>query len=655
MKDGEKTKAQLLEELAHLRQRIGELDALEAERKQMEESLRKTHDELAEHQRSEGAAEQQTRELTRSNAFTTMLSEVSAHIGTSLDSRRIMETLGAELKKLGLDCLIATLDSDAQTAIIQYDSLDSKALALGEKLTGFKLREYQIPREYWGSYASEFFEQGRPLFASRLIETAATMMGHISRPLLESALKLVGVSADDPIAYLPLMAQEQSFGILAVWGSDLEEEDISILSVFAGQVAATLENARLYEAEQQWALELTRSNAFIASLSRVGARLQSLPEPKQVFETLGAEIKELGLDCVIGMLGSDGMLTMPYISIKPGLVALGEKILGVTMSGYSIRRDMLPPTLLEQRQPLVQAGPATLMAAAMPQMPKKAIEQVMKMAGIALDAIIIYLPLVVENQILGFIGVWGEGLTEEDAPALSIFAGQVAVAMENARLYAAERERGEELARTGEHLKASLQEKEVLLKEIHHRVKNNLQVISSLLSLQSAKVEDEQVLEMFAESRDRVRSMALVHEKLYQSSDLAQVDFGEYVHSLVAQLTRTYHQTGDGAVALQVDAQDVALSIDMAVPCGLIINELVSNALKHAFPDGRNGKIRISLRAKRDGFALEVTDNGVGFPDDKDFLNSESLGMQLVALLVEQIQGRIELDRRKGTTFRITF
>ena len=212
-----------------------------------------------------------------------------------------------------------------------------------------------------------------------------------------------------------------------------------------------------------------------------------------------------------------------------------------------------------------------------------------------------------------------------------------------------------ERKRAEEQIKASLGEKEVLLKEIHHRVKNNLQVVSSMLQLQSRNVKDKETVEIFQESRNRIRSMALAHERLYQSKDLARVDFAKYIRSLASYLGRSYG-VNTNVIQLKTNLQDVFLGVDTAIPCGLILNELVSNCLKHAFPDGREGEICIELRSDSDGeFTLVVSDNGIGLPEDLDFRNTESLGLQLVNTLVNQLEGTIELDRRGGTAFEITF
>ena len=205
-----------------------------------------------------------------------------------------------------------------------------------------------------------------------------------------------------------------------------------------------------------------------------------------------------------------------------------------------------------------------------------------------------------------------------------------------------------------EKIRVSLREKEILLREIHHRVKNNLQIISSLLNLQSKYVRDKRDLEMMRESQDRIRSMALIHEKLYKSESLADIDSREYVTDLTRELMRLYGTKSD--ISLKIEVEDVFLDIDTAIPCGLIINELVSNCLKHAFPGGKSGEITVRLRSLDGKTELLVSDNGVGIPEDMNPFEAESLGLRLVTILAEdQLEGDIGLDRSKGTSFYITF
>jgi two-component sensor histidine kinase len=199
----------------------------------------------------------------------------------------------------------------------------------------------------------------------------------------------------------------------------------------------------------------------------------------------------------------------------------------------------------------------------------------------------------------------------------------------------------------------SNREKALLLKEIHHRVKNNLQIIASLLRLNTKYSGDERVEEIFRESQDRIRSMAAVHSMLYKSENFAEINFGEYIRETARQLFRSYN-TNPEAISLWINAENVILSVDTAIPCGLIINELISNALKHAFPDGRRGEIRIEMDQDENGVRIIFEDNGAGFPEGMDFRNTETLGLQLVNMLVAQLDGAIEMVGNGGTRYVIT-
>ena len=206
-----------------------------------------------------------------------------------------------------------------------------------------------------------------------------------------------------------------------------------------------------------------------------------------------------------------------------------------------------------------------------------------------------------------------------------------------------------------EQINNSLKEKVVLLREIHHRVKNNLQVISSLLNLQSGYILDKKSLEIFRESQNRVRSMALVHEKLYRSKTLNQIEFSDYINSLAKDLFNSY-SIEKKRIAFISNFDGTFLEIDTGILCGLIVNELISNSLKHAFPDGKEGEIYVSMHLNPDNnYDLIVKDNGVGFPDDIDFRDTESLGLQLVTSLTSQLGGKIELEKNGFTQFEIIF
>jgi two-component system, sensor histidine kinase PdtaS len=202
-------------------------------------------------------------------------------------------------------------------------------------------------------------------------------------------------------------------------------------------------------------------------------------------------------------------------------------------------------------------------------------------------------------------------------------------------------------------LKLALHEKEVLLKEIHHRVKNNLQIIISLLFLQAKKNDDPASTSALMDSQTRVKSMALVHEKLYQSENLSSIDFAGYLSNLVSNLMVTYG-ADNRRIRVTVSANDLPLTINTAIPLGLIMNELVSNTLKYAFPEGREGELSIEGHADGDTMQITVRDNGVGLPDSLDWRYTESLGLHLVQMLTRQLKGTIDMSREGGTEFRLT-
>jgi PAS domain S-box-containing protein len=213
-----------------------------------------------------------------------------------------------------------------------------------------------------------------------------------------------------------------------------------------------------------------------------------------------------------------------------------------------------------------------------------------------------------------------------------------------------------ERKRIDEQIIQSLKEKEILLREIHHRVKNNMQIVSSLLGLQSGYIKEKKYIEMFRDSQNRINSMSLIHEKLYFSKDLAKIEFNEYISDLANSLFQS-QGVKVGTIELSLNIENVSLGIDQGIPCGLIINELITNSLKYAFPDGRKGEIKVSLCLNDENMVeLVVGDNGVGIPDDIDFRKTESLGLRLVTILAEdQLHGEINLDRSRGTEFKIKF
>jgi PAS domain S-box-containing protein len=202
-------------------------------------------------------------------------------------------------------------------------------------------------------------------------------------------------------------------------------------------------------------------------------------------------------------------------------------------------------------------------------------------------------------------------------------------------------------------LQAALQQKDILLREVSHRAKNNLQVISSLLSLQEGAVDDPRLGTLFRVSQERLHAMALVHDLLQQTDDVARINLGPYAARLTDELARTY-AIDPGRITLETALEDVWVGLDTATPCGLLLHELLTNCFTHAFPEGLTGRVRVELRATDDQtLLLRVGDTGCGFPEDLDFRTTDSLGLQLVCVMAEQLQGTITVERAEGTLFTI--
>jgi two-component sensor histidine kinase len=258
---------------------------------------------------------------------------------------------------------------------------------------------------------------------------------------------------------------------------------------------------------------------------------------------------------------------------------------------------------------------------------------------------ILCLPLVKQGQLMGVLYLENDltpyVFTPSRTVLLKLLAAQAAISLENVRLYAG--------------LQRSLDERGILLQEVHHRVKNNLQLISSLLNLQANRVPDSAVAELLADCRNRVRSMALAHENLYRAGNFSRVPMAAHIRNLCDHLIAAYRVPSRG-IRLAVRVPDLELDLDRAVSCSLIVNELVSNALKHAFPDGRAGSVSVDLEPRgANRLALVIGDDGVGLPAGCDFHDTDTLGLQLVSDLTHQLHGSLDVSRDVGTTFTIVF
>ncbi len=388
-------------------------------------------------------------------------------------------------------------------------------------------------------------------------------------------------------------------------------------------------------------LAIRQRNEELATLTEVGQALNQLAEPEAMLELIFVMIGRVvdSSNLYIALYDEERQwIDFPVYTMRGTRREPGGRIPGNGLTEYVLRTKA--PLLINEE-----------LVAVLPTL------------GIvpfgALARSYLGVPMLVGEKAIGVIAIQDyekeHAYEENHVSVLMTTAAQAASALTNAQLYDRAQREILERKRAEEHLRASLAEKEVLLKEIHHRVKNNLQVISSLLNLQSGSIRDPLLLAQFQDSQNRIRSMALIHERLYRSGDLAHIDFGPYLRDLTGHLQQTYRAQSQ-AVELRVESDAVLLDIDTAIPCGLLVNELVSNALKHAFPDKRGGTVEVELRRhSKEQYRLAVRDDGIGMPADIDWQHTSSLGLQLVNSLARQVDGTVELQSASGTAFSVCF
>jgi two-component sensor histidine kinase/DNA-binding response OmpR family regulator len=491
--------------------------------------------------------------------------------------------------------------------------------------------------------------------------------GIAARALRECVPQLIQDVAADPDHYrgieqkgsesirslltVPLPARDKAIGVLTAINKregHFGEQDQTLLMTLASYAAIAIENSRLYERALQEVMQRRQAQATLAELNAtLEERVRQRTFDLQVLHNLSREIGSIrGAEAFVRLLLSNLSYTIFHDVAAGILVAEGScKFFVQPMRPLSaavqqeIEKHMLRSLThlsgkeigLEQWQLSTQTLEAAGFDAERP-------------AVTALGSTF-QVPLVISQEagVLGLLFVGAEqeeAFNEHQIRLLYTIASQASLFLS--------------VRHSEEQLLAALQEKEVLLKEIHHRVKNNLQVVSSLLKLQSEYCDDPRTVDAFRESQNRVKSMALVHERLYRSQDMARIDFGEYIRSLARDLFRSYNAQVSG-ITLKVDAANSALDIDRATPCGLITNELISNALKHAFPNGQAGEICVGLSLSDGVFRLAVRDNGVGFPENLDFRKTDTLGLKLIQTLVRQLKGTFTVRSQDGTEIEVRF
>jgi diguanylate cyclase (GGDEF)-like protein len=414
-------------------------------------------------------------ELARSKAFTSALSTVAAEIGKTKDLDHVLEVLEEELRKLGFGNLLARLSDDGETATIDYISTSPEALQTIKKFTGINLERYSLKRKYWQKIAEDYFYQGKALFIDNPFEFTSLVIPKIPSKMLAKAVRLSEGHTQDKAIYLPLIEEKHAYGILGIWGTDLREKDIPALSVFASQVSSTMRSAEKIESEREETSKVTRANKFITTLNQVALKLANISNPEQILDILSDELNGHKIFFMIAQLEEESSsLILSYISMPNiGLKMLDDLIKGKAI-GTPIHKKDVPfweEIINDQKSKVFEDSFQTALdgIASVSKIPAKKIETglkvLFKQAG--WNSVSIWHPLIAKGKVIGIINFWGKNLLGENSSTLAIFANQVASALENARLYTAEKEHTETLT-------ASLKETQHLaitdsLTQLHNR------------------------------------------------------------------------------------------------------------------------------------------------------------------------------------------
>jgi len=414
---------------------------------------------------------------------------------------------------------------------------------------------------------------------------------------------------------------------------------VSVLVFFVGlwgtrllaRQAAELETARA-EAERQATTVRAQANVLVrtnADLERSYQRLHSAQaELQQAHDELEQRVQERTIE----LAAANDELRLNHVHLE---VALMVARMSPWKVDLTTRQLIISPELLEKIGETT-TKPLRLLTH-VHKADRMAVISEFQKAVSTRDPLEVEFRIILKNGNIAWYASYGRAMKGPDGTPTHVVGINMDIT---------DRKRSEETLRT------SLREKEILLKEVHHRVKNNMQVISSLLSLQSTHVKDSHDAELFHESQLRVKSMAIVHERLYQSGDLSSIDFGEYVETIATDLKKSYRRPG---VQIRTSIESLRFGVDTAIPCGLLINELVTNAIKHAFPHGRTGTIVIAATRNSSTVTLIVSDDGVGIPGGLDFDSESTLGVTLIQALTNQLGGTISVDGNSGTRFTIEF
>jgi len=393
----------------------------------------------------EQALRRHLHELERTNHLVTILSAVAARLADTSDPQQVLETLGAEMGRIGLNCAVVTIDASGQEAKIIYLPYAPRTLAMLKRLTGVGVNNYIIPRRYWPG--DRILHEKVPIWYHNPKQILRKMFPQIPDIVIDRIFPILRINPAGQICILPLIRSQRVIGAMPVWGADLQPADGQILAAFASQVSSILKNALAYEHEIHRANELAHANALIVALSKVAARLDTSSNFDEIVDTFGQELKKMGLDCMVGALTDNKQaLSIRYVSVKQEVIHWAEKMTGHALSDLVIPRHLWPTEVVIAERtaywdPNLMRGTLNMF----PILPKHLHGAALKMAGIHLDDPLCYLPLATEDEVIGVMAVWGTNLKPSDTPALTVFASQLATAIVNAQLYQREARRGREL------------------------------------------------------------------------------------------------------------------------------------------------------------------------------------------------------------------
>jgi PAS domain S-box-containing protein len=386
--------------------------------------------------------------------------------------------------------------------------------------------------------------------------------------------------------------------------------------------------------------EILKKNEELATLNRIGHSINKLAEPSEIIALIFSMIGRLfdNKNLYVALYDEKNQeVSFPIYTVEGKQLDSAPRKLGNGLTEFVIKT----------KQPLLIL---------------KDMDEVFEELGIDLlgkkSYSILSVPILTGEKVIGVITLQDYkkeyAFDESQLELMTTIAAQAAIALENSHLFAALQQELKEKDEAEKRIKASLNEKELLLQEIHHRVKNNLQIMSSLLRLQSSHFKDQKVQSIFRESENRVKAMAIIHNKLYTNPEYDKVDFHDYIKTLIQNLFLSYGVSTE-SIKLEINVNGISLNIDTAIPCGLIINELISNSLKYAFPKKMTGKIEINMYFEGNDLILIVRDNGIGLKNDLEIQKSKTLGLKLVQLLASQMDGKVVIQSVKGTEFTIKF